>query len=80
MSLLDALSDLDELNRHLDADPALAANMAEMGFIKRVGFQRDHNNATVSKWDWTDYGKREMLERLNAGFEFALRHGQERKQ
>ena len=80
MSLLDDLSDLDELNRHLDADPALAANMAEMGFIKRVGFQRDHNGATVSKWDWTEYGKREMLERLNAGLEFALQHGQERKQ
>lgn len=80
MSLLDSLSDLDELNRHMDADPALAMNMAEMGFIKRVPFQQDHNGATISKWDWTDYGRKEMLERLNSGLEFALEHGQDRRQ
>lgn len=80
MSLLDDLSDIDELNRHLAADPGLAANMAEMGFIAKVPFQTDHNGAVVSKWDWTPYGRREMSERLNNGLDFALRHGQERKQ
>jgi hypothetical protein len=80
MNLLDALDDLDELNRHMDADPGLAMNMAEMGFIKRVPFQLDHNQATVAKWAWTDYGRREMLQRIEAGFEFAVQTGKERKQ
>lgn len=80
MSLLDDLADIDELNRHLAADPGLAANMAEMGFIKRVGFHKDHNEQTTAKWEWTEHGKTEMLERLNNGLEFALAAGQERKQ
>ena len=80
MSLLDGLSDAEELNRHLDADPALAQNMREMGFVMRLPFQLDHNGATVSKWAWTDYGRREMLQRLNAGLEYVLAAGQERKQ
>lgn len=80
MSLFDSLSDLDELNRLMDADPALAANMAEMGFIARLPFQLDHNQATVAKWEWTAYGRREMLERLNAGLEFQLEQGRESRQ
>jgi hypothetical protein len=70
MSLLEDLEDLDELNRHMDADPELAMNMLTMGFIKRVPFQQDYNNATVAKWTWTDYGRSEMLQRLDAGAEF----------
>lgn len=80
MSLFETLTDLDELNRMMDADPSLALNMAEMGFIKRVPFQLDHNQATVAKWDWTDYGRKEMMERLNRGLQFALAEGQEKKQ
>jgi hypothetical protein len=80
MSLFDALNDLDELNRLMDADPGLAANMAEMGFIKRLPFQLDHNEATVAKWGWTDYGRKEVVERLERGLHFALEKGQESKQ
>ena len=76
--LLDALHDLNELNRHLDSDPGLAANMLEMGFVKKVPFQLDHNNATVSKYDWTDYGRREMMSRLDAGAMFQLGAGKEK--
>lgn len=78
--IIDALNDLDELNRHMDADPELAANMAEMGFIKRVPFQLDHNSATVSKWDWTEYGRREMMQRLDDGALFRFGSGQEKRQ
>lgn len=73
--LIDTLADLDELNTQMDADPDLAANMAEMGFIKRLPFQLDHNGATTSKWGWTDYGRREMMQRLHAGFEFRQEEG-----
>jgi len=69
MSLLEALADVDELNRLLAADPDLAANMAEMGFIKRVGFHRDHNENLTAKWEFTAYGREEMTQRLNEGFE-----------
>lgn len=65
------LADAEELNREMDADPELAMNMAEMGFIKRVPFQIDHNGATVSKWAWTDYGQQEMRERLVLAITFA---------
>ena len=78
--LLSALSDLDELNRHMDADPALAANMAEMGFIKRVPFQLDHNGATVARWEFTEYGKREMMARLDEGARFRFDTGQDKRQ
>lgn len=78
--ILDALNDLDELNRHLNADPGLAANMLEMGFVKRVPFQLDHNQATVSKYDWTDYGRREMMQRLDEGALFRLSTGKEKGQ
>ena len=77
MSLLEALTDIDELNNLMNADPQLASNMAEMGFIRRSPFQLDHNNATVAKWIWTEYGKREMMQRLEAGAEFRLKNGQE---
>ena len=78
--ILDALHDLDELNRHLNADPGLAANMIEMGYVKKVPFQLDHNSATVSKYDWTDYGRREMMARLDSGAMFRLQRGQEKRQ
>lgn len=78
--LIDCLDDLDELNRHMDADPALANNMREMGFIMKLPFQLDHNGATVARWAWTEHGRREMLSRLENGFQFAVKNGQERKQ
>jgi hypothetical protein len=80
MSLFAALTDLDELNRHLDADPELARNMLHMGFVKRVPFQLDHNEATVSKYDWTDHGKRTMLERLDQGAQYRFATGQDKPQ
>lgn len=80
MSWLDDLNDVDELNRHLAADPGLAENMAEMGFVKRVGFHADHNNNLTAKWEFTEYGRREMLARLADGFDFAVKQGKEQAQ
>lgn len=80
MSIMSALSDIDELNRQLDADPGLKANMAEMGFIRLVGFHKDHNDQLTSKWEFTEHGRREMLSRLNDGLEHALKTGQEKLQ
>ena len=71
-----ALDDMEELNNLLNADPGLRENMLEMGFIKKLPFQLDHNGATVSKFAWTDYGLREMAERLGAGAAFAVNNGQ----
>lgn len=77
---LKALEDMEELNNLLNADPELKFNMEEMGFIKKLPFQLDHNGATVSKYDWTDYGLREMAERLGAGAAFAISQGKMRLQ
>lgn len=74
-SWLDALDDMEELNNLLNADPALTFNMLEMGFIKKLPFQLDHNGATVSKYDWTEYGLKEMAERLANGAAFAVKTG-----
>lgn len=74
------IESFEELNRQMEADPGLAANMAEMGFIKRVPFQQDHNGATVSKWDWTEYGRREMMVRLETGLKYRVDTGQEKLQ
>jgi hypothetical protein len=74
-NLLDMLASQDELNTKLAADPDLAANMAEMGFIKRLPFQRDHNEQVTAAWAWTDYGRKEMMERLDAGAEFVMGKG-----
>jgi len=60
---LAAINDLDLLQTMLNADPALCANMAEMGFIRRVPFQSDHNEATVAKWMLTEQGRQEVLQR-----------------
>lgn len=79
MPLLEALTDQEELNRMCDADPALAANMSEMGFIKRVPFQLNHNQHTVAQWAWTEYGRREMMQRIDSGAEFFLGQGGRRQ-
>jgi hypothetical protein len=60
---LDAIHDIDLLNTLLNSDPALALNMAEMGFIARVPFQLDHNQATVAKWVLTESGRTEVMTR-----------------
>jgi len=60
---LAALNDIDLLNALLNADPDLTANMTEMGFIRRVPFQMDHNDATVAKWTLTEAGRNEVLQR-----------------
>jgi len=60
---LAAINDIKVLNSILDADPELAANMAEMGFVKRVPFQLNHNGATVALWDLTGAGRQEILDR-----------------
>ena len=60
---VDAIEDIDLLNSLLAADPALCANMAEMGFIKRVPFQLDHNGNLCSKWHITGAGRKEILQR-----------------
>lgn len=60
---LKALNDLDELQTLLNADPDLCENMREMGFIRKVPFQLDHNDAITSKWMLTEAGRNEVLER-----------------
>jgi len=60
---LAALNDIDLLNALLNADPDLTANMTEMGFIRRVPFQMDHNDQVVAKWMLTEAGRNEVLER-----------------
>jgi hypothetical protein len=60
---LDAIGDLDLLQSLLASDPALCDNMAEMGFIKRVPFQIDHNGNSTSKWSLTEAGRNEIMSR-----------------
>lgn len=60
---LDALDDQELLNTLLNADPALRENMREMGFVKLVPFQLDHNGATEAQYVFTDYGRREVEQR-----------------
>jgi len=60
---LAALNDLDLLQNMLAADPELCNNMAEMGFIRRVPFQMDHNDQVVAKWMLTEAGRQEVLQR-----------------
>ena len=60
---LDAINDLDLLQTLLNADPELCANMQEMGFIRKVPFQMDHNDQVTSKWMLTEAGQREVMER-----------------
>jgi hypothetical protein len=60
---LAAINNIDLLNAILNADPDLCNNMAEMGFIARVPFQLDHNEATVAKWTLTEQGRHEVLQR-----------------
>ena len=79
-SWLDALTDIEELNNLLNADPALRDNMREMGFIKAVGFHKDHNNQLTTKWEFTEHGRNEMLSRLNIGLDFAMTQDKARKQ
>jgi len=60
---VDAISDLDLLQTLLNADPALRLNMAEMGFVRPVPFQLDHNNQTTVKWVLTQAGRNEIMDR-----------------
>jgi hypothetical protein len=60
---LDAINDLDLLQSLLNADPDLRDNMKEMGFIRLVPFQMDHNNQVVAKWMLTEQGRQEVLNR-----------------
>jgi hypothetical protein len=60
---LAAINDLDLLQTLLAADPGLTDNMAEMGFIRRVPFQIDHNDQVVAKWMLTEQGRQEVLNR-----------------
>ena len=60
---VDAISDLELLQTLLRADPALKQNMAEMGFIKPVPYQLDHNNQTTVKWVLTQAGRNEIMDR-----------------
>jgi len=63
---LDAINDLDLLQSLLNADPDLRDNMKEMGFIRLVPFQMDHNNQVVAKWMLTEQGRQEVLNRYIA--------------
>ena len=60
---LDAINDLDLLQALLNADPDLRDNMKEMGFIRLVPFQMDHNNQVVAKWMLTEAGRTEVMSR-----------------
>jgi len=60
---LAALNDLDLLQTLLASDPDLCNNMAEMGFIRRVPFQLDHNDQVTAKWMLTEQGRNEVLQR-----------------
>ena len=60
---LDAINNIDLLNAIVNADPDLRDNMKEMGFIRLVPFQMDHNNQVVAKWMLTEAGRQEVLQR-----------------
>jgi hypothetical protein len=60
---LDAINNIDLLNAIVNADPGLRDNMKEMGFIRLVPFQMDHNNQVVAKWMLTEAGRQEVLQR-----------------
>jgi len=60
---LDAINNIDLLNAIINADPGLRDNMKEMGFIRLVPFQMDHNNQVVAKWMLTEAGRQEVLQR-----------------
>ena len=60
---LAAINNIDLLNAIVNADPDLRDNMKEMGFIRLVPFQNDHNGATVAKWTLTQAGRQEILQR-----------------
>lgn len=64
------LKDPVELNRILAADHGLRDNMLEMGFIKQVPFMRDHNENHELQYVMTDYGLREMEQRVLAMAQF----------
>jgi len=63
---VDAISDLDLLQSLLNADPGLKQNMAEMGFIKIVPYQLDHNSQPTIKWVLTEAGRNEIMNRYIA--------------
>jgi len=60
---LAAINNIDLLNAIVNADPDLRDNMKEMGFIRLVPFQMDHNDQVVAKWMLTEAGRQEVLQR-----------------